>query len=670
MVSWSGVWRFVGERKMQLTLVYFAAFMALGMALASLGPSIPDLRIQTNSTLATQSFVGAARAAGYLGGAAIGGPLVDNVPGNRVMAISLAGAAIGTAVVPISSTVWMEGLFIVLQGVAMGFLDSGANLMLIYLHGADVNPYMQSMHFFFAFGAFIAPLLVKLSQDTLGTYQYCWWFVSVFMVPVVAALLLYESPQDKSRQSKPVVDPESAADHNSSEISLSFPAWSRTQWGIVILTASFLFFYVGCEVATSNLLVSFIEDRSLAARDTAYSINASFWGALALFRLIAVPVSLKFAPLTMLYCNFASALVALAFMWFGSQSASSLGSFWFGCFLWGASLASSFPTALNLAESLMPLTGTSGSIFMVGASAGEFVIPALFGWAQGNADPPGSSNALLVGSLVVTCAMIACIIFLRLFFYGEPTAAPPAQDRILPSPAESHPARRPPQTPTVAPASPRPLLPLQVRLAVQGNSAHAIASPLNEPRVVPVPASSNAPKPQQLPPRRPLKQSVRPSNPKQRPPAPAPKPQDADEDDAADKYGIPEIDELYQSPPDRTHEPKVHEVVLDSTDPRHHALPALAVAMRQSSIARHADDLGRIWIHSNPAPLSQSYLQFRTCHAWFSPLASGSTAAPQANALQPPSVDPDTVEEGSVKDKAPLLDPVPTDVDESEDPIL
>jgi hypothetical protein len=62
------------ERKMQLTLVYFAAFMALGMALASLGPSIPDLRIQTNSTLATQSFVGAARAAGYLGGAGTSGP--------------------------------------------------------------------------------------------------------------------------------------------------------------------------------------------------------------------------------------------------------------------------------------------------------------------------------------------------------------------------------------------------------------------------------------------------------------------------------------------------------------------------------------------------------------------------------------------------------------------
>jgi fucose permease len=169
-----------------------------------------------------------------------------------------------------------------------------------YLHGADVNPYMQSMHFFFAFGAFVAPLLVKLSQDTLGTYKYCWWFVSVFMVPVVAALLFYESPQDKSRQAKPAVDPESTAAHNGSEISLSFPEWTRTQWGVVVLTASFLFFYVGCEVATSNLLVSFVEDRQLADRDTAYSINASFWGGSSclqyFFALVAYILSCCHSP--------------------------------------------------------------------------------------------------------------------------------------------------------------------------------------------------------------------------------------------------------------------------------------------------------------------------------------------------------------------------------------
>lgn len=185
MVSWRGIASFISQRKMQLTLVYFAAFMALGMALASLGPTIPDLRLQTNTTLSTQSFVGAARAAGYLAGAGAHNGFLFfsslstvhvNADAKFILFLHFYSywwssrrfsrwqsghggfscrrcgpylpfslhdqqwsenfvlfwfCKIGTAVVPLSASVWMEGLFIILQGVAMGFLDSGANLMLI-----------------------------------------------------------------------------------------------------------------------------------------------------------------------------------------------------------------------------------------------------------------------------------------------------------------------------------------------------------------------------------------------------------------------------------------------------------------------------------------------------------------------------------------------------------
>jgi hypothetical protein len=307
---------------------------------------------------------------------------------------------------------------------------------------------------------------------------------------------------------------------------------------------------------------------------------------------------------------------------------------------------------------------------------GEFAIPALFGWFQGNADPIGSSNALLVGSLVVTCAMIACIAFLRLFFYSEASPTPVAQESRSISPPEAgrESSLRSLAAPAVAPSSPRPLLPLQVRLAVQGNSAHAIASPLADDRKDP---RGPAPKhigarPQQPPPRRPLKQSARPPNPKQRAPISEPKAKDAEDDDAVEKYGIPEIDELYQTPPDRTSEPKVHEVILDSTDPRHRALPAFAVAMRQSSIARHVDDLGRTWIQSNPAPLAQHYLQFKTCHSLFSPLSMAPTSTLPTIAEPPPLAVPnsDATYEISAKDSAPLLASSSAADSENDDPIL
>ena len=42
----------------------------------------------------------------------------------------------------------------------MGALDSGCNVLLIWLHGDRVAPYMQTIHFLFALGAFASPLLV------------------------------------------------------------------------------------------------------------------------------------------------------------------------------------------------------------------------------------------------------------------------------------------------------------------------------------------------------------------------------------------------------------------------------------------------------------------------------------------------------------------------------
>lgn len=44
-----------------------------------------------------------------------------------------------------------------LQGLAMGVLDTGGNVSLMRLHGKEVAPYMQTMHFLFGLGAFASP---------------------------------------------------------------------------------------------------------------------------------------------------------------------------------------------------------------------------------------------------------------------------------------------------------------------------------------------------------------------------------------------------------------------------------------------------------------------------------------------------------------------------------
>lgn len=556
------------------------------------------------------------------------------------MAASLAGAAVGTALVPLSVNVWIEGLFIVFQGLAMGFLDSGANLMLIYLHGSEVNPYMQAMHFFFSFGAFLAPLLVKLSQDSWSTYKYAWWFISCFMVPVVVGLVMYESPKDPSRRERKASSPAQSRDlqstaasseSNSTSISSMFSAdWSKTEWLIVLATAGFLFFYVGAEVATSNLLVSFVESRPLADRDTAYEINATFWGALALFRLIAVPLSLKIRPAMMLFGNIAGSVVGLALMWLGASSSSSLPTFWLGIFVWGAALASSFPTALNLAESMMPLTGAAGSIFMIGASAGEFILPAIMGVAQDAAVPKGSSNALLIGCFIATMIQLGIVICLKFLCRqplvlspSAPALAPPANDEAQ-IPLEASISEFPvhvvahvkPKLNQPAPTttSPAPRLPAQV------SRLPTVSHPASDTEINTLnPAPRN------------LNETVAraPKRPVAAPPRKAPsfrQPAFEDEldfdglgsEDVAEDSILPELDELYDDNSRKKKAPdadshmllpptvsRIRQSAPASSKPAAAApqsgalIPPMAAALRRPSAARHIDDLGRIWINKD-----------------------------------------------------------------------
>lgn len=58
----------VRRQEVQLTLLYCLGFFGLGLVLAGFGPSIPDLRANTDTTAAEQARVISVRAAGYLAG--------------------------------------------------------------------------------------------------------------------------------------------------------------------------------------------------------------------------------------------------------------------------------------------------------------------------------------------------------------------------------------------------------------------------------------------------------------------------------------------------------------------------------------------------------------------------------------------------------------------------
>lgn len=69
--------------------------------------------------------------------------------------------AIGVGAMPWYKHLWMLMGSSILVGLANGFLDTGASTLCLQLWGKDSGPYMQALHFSYAVGGFIAPLLVQ-----------------------------------------------------------------------------------------------------------------------------------------------------------------------------------------------------------------------------------------------------------------------------------------------------------------------------------------------------------------------------------------------------------------------------------------------------------------------------------------------------------------------------
>lgn len=361
------------------TVGYSAAFFAVGMALASLGPALLELAEQTGSSLSALGAVFAVRSAGYLAGSGVGGPALDSRlmrgRGNRMLALSMLTAGASMAAVPLVRSVAALAALVFTQGVAMGVLDTGGNVMLLWVFDdiRDANtrpePYMQTLHFAFALGAFVAPVLVGLTGHDISL---SFTAMGLVFVPVALFLWLAPSPRHPDDDGAGGMDRAEAAAAGKGAWARLFPHRGRAR-AVVVLTALFLFLYVGAEVSAGGFIYTYAVRRGLSSERNAALINGAFWGSLALGRLAAIPLSAVASADSMLLGNLVGCTLSTALVLAFDRSVPALvaGVCGFGLFM-----ASSFPSAILVAEQYLGrVSGNAAAWFVFGASFGEMFAP-------------------------------------------------------------------------------------------------------------------------------------------------------------------------------------------------------------------------------------------------------------------------------------------------------
>lgn len=372
--------------KIAKTAGYYAAFIGLGLASASLGPTLPHLAEHTQTQLSEVSFLFTGRSLGYLLGSLLGGRLYDRMAGHQIMAGMLVGAALMLALTPLMPLLWLLTLVLLFLGMAEGAVDVGGNTLLIWVHRDKVGPFMNGLHFFFGVGAFLSPIIIAQALLRTGDITWAYWILALIALPIAAWVFRLPSPAPQT-------------------VNKDDPT-GQVNYVLVVLIVIFFFLYVGAEVSYGGWIFTYTTAQNIAAEQTAAYLTSAFWGALTTGRLLAIPIAARFRPRVILLSDLLICLISVGVILAWPHSILAV---WIGTLGIGAGMASVFPTIFSLAERRMVVTGQITSFFFVGASAGAMTLPWLIGQLFEGIGPQivmWGIFANLVAALIIFFALI------------------------------------------------------------------------------------------------------------------------------------------------------------------------------------------------------------------------------------------------------------------------
>ncbi|MFH1524441.1 MAG: MFS transporter [Chloroflexota bacterium] len=372
------------------TLAYYATFITLGATMAINGPALPWLAQHTVSRLNQISIIFVASSLGYMAGSQLGGWAYDHFPGHRIQALALLAISLSAALVPVLHSLWFLVAILFLMGTFQGAMDTGCNILLTWIHGEKVGPFMNGLHFFFGVGSFLAPLIFARVVLAANEIRWAYWFFSLLALPVVAWLWLLPSPPIRRRMSE--------------------KASRKSINGLFLLIVLFFVFSVGLELGFGNWIYTFTVRIHLASEIGAAYLTSAFWGAFTIGRLLGIGISSRLRPQIILLTDLAGCLVAFAILLLWPASSLAL---WVGTILMGLSIASVFATGMTFAEQRLSLTGVLTGWILVGGGIGGMVFPWLIGQLFERINPRITMPILLVSNMIALGLLIALILPLR-----------------------------------------------------------------------------------------------------------------------------------------------------------------------------------------------------------------------------------------------------------------
>ncbi|GAA6218555.1 sodium-dependent glucose transporter 1 [Lates japonicus] len=389
-----------------VTLALCASFLGLGMSVSVLGPTFEDLAVNVNKNISNISYIFAGRAMGYIGGSLLGGILFDCMNPHLLLGFSMLVTAFGMCAIPFCKQALFLTGFMSSIGISMGILDTGGNVLILNTWGEQAGPHMQALHFSFAAGAFVSPIIAKLlfgpdGNSSMGaipsnstppattdhitkapdvhtviryvhsrssTLKSMWAYIVIGSFLFLISFLFF------------ILCTRSSTSRDKARTSSGKPLVAKHHMALVVLLFFFFFAYVGAEVAYGSFIFTFAKDYAHMHQSQAAGLNSLFWATFAACRGLAIFFAACVYPGTLILLSLVGSTVSSLLLCLFNREKVAL---WFCTGLYGASMAATFPSGISWLEQYTTVSGHTAAVFVMGAALGEMVLPALVGFLLG-----------------------------------------------------------------------------------------------------------------------------------------------------------------------------------------------------------------------------------------------------------------------------------------------
>uniref|UniRef100_A0A3Q3NG68 Major facilitator superfamily domain-containing protein 4A n=1 Tax=Mastacembelus armatus TaxID=205130 RepID=A0A3Q3NG68_9TELE len=429
------------KRHWRQTLTYWSVFFSFGLCIAFLGPTILDLRCQTQSTLEQITWVFFSQQFSLLLGSCIGG-LFKKTLLSSLSALFSCTIIISLvfAIIPLCYNVVVLSVVLAIAGIAMGVIDTLANLELVKLYHKDSSIFLQVLHFFIGLGALVSPLVAdpfladencvlasnrtsnsssssdlqhlrnslagngaglrNISQYALYTegtvitnVSYAFWIMALINLPVpaaVLALMYHERLLPCTRNTPRLLEGDSlsstcpdgdTSQGHGSVFSCCNLAKLRdrpaTFFIVHALGGAILFITDGIIGSYAGFVYTYaVSPPLLITHKEAGYLDSVFWASITAGRLAFMYLSYRYTAPKLIIFSLVGVTLVQCLLLIFYTSCVFL---FIGTCMLGLFISSVFPSLLAFTEDILDYKGCATTVLVASASTGEMILQLLVG---------------------------------------------------------------------------------------------------------------------------------------------------------------------------------------------------------------------------------------------------------------------------------------------------